>query len=159
MLNDFFTKEEIDLLKSSFEYVFRYIADSDDKADKKENNAFKTFVGKYKYLTSSLSIELLSNYDIESVRDSSKNSNSIKVNLKNIGMLLDSKLDRDESVEFKQNLIAFGYYIANASGSFFDHKVSHDEEDALNEIGYAIGISVKDLISSGELNTILKRLE
>jgi len=159
MLNEFFNKDEIELIKSSFEYVFRHIADTDNKADKKEINAFQTFIGKYKYLTSSIAIELLSNYDIDAVRNTSKNGNSIKVNLKNIGLLLDSKLERDESVEFKQNLIAFGYYIANSSGSFFDHKVSHDEEDALNEVGYAIGISVKDLIGSGELDTILKRLD
>lgn len=158
MLSDYFNSEEIDLLKSSFEYVFQHIADVDDKVDTKESSAFHEFIKKSKNLTSNVAIELLSNYDIDLVKSKSKNGNSYKTNLKLVGELLDRKLDHEEAVEFKKSLIGFGYYIANSSGSFFDHKVSHDEDDALNEVGFAIGISVKDVISSGELNIILNRL-
>lgn len=158
MLSEFLSSQEIDTLKCGFEYVFKHIADSDDKVDKKENAAFVDFIKRSKNLTSNAAIEILSNYDIEKVRSIATNSLSTKENLKKVALIVDAKLDREEAVEFKKSLIAFGYYVANSSGSFFDHKVSHDEEDALNEIGFAIGLSVKDVITSGVLENILVKL-
>lgn len=158
MLNERFSQEDIDYIQSSFEYVFSYIADIDGKIDKNENEVFKSILAKSKHFTSEIAIELLSNYDIEKVRSKSKNNYSNKDNLKKIAEKIDNRLDREVAIEFKKNLIVFGYYIANSSGSLFDHKVSHDEEDALYELGFAMGISVKEIVRTGELEKIMKKL-
>ncbi len=157
MLNEKFSQEDIDYIQSSFEYVFSYIADIDGKIDKNENEAFKSILAKSKHFTSEIAIELLANYDIERVRSKSKNNYSNKDNLKKIAEKIDNRLDREVAIEFKKNLIVFGYYIANSSGSLFDHKVSHDEEDALYELGFAMGIPVKEIVRTGELDKILKK--
>lgn len=151
-------KEEFDLITLSFEFVFDHIANTDNKADKKEENAFTTFITKTKNLESNLAKEILMNYDVSQMREKSKNGKSNKVNLKEIGNILDDKFNHEDAVEFKKTLIVFGYFIANSSGSFFDHKVSHDEEDSLNEVGFALGISVSDVVKSGELNNLLEKL-
>lgn len=159
MISEIFSNEEIDLIKSSFEYVFNHIAGVDDKIDKKENAAYFTFVQNAKNLESNLAKEILTNFDIELIRSKTNHKKSNRENLKQIAKLIENRLEREEAVEFKKTLIAFGYYIASASGSFFDHKVSHDEDDALNEIGFAVGISASDIFKTGEMENILSKIK
>ena len=154
-LSELFTVDEQNLLRLSFEFVFNHIADVDSNIDKREVLAFDNFVAKYKKFDSVIGKEILKDYNIDVMNQNYSEQNlSNQAGLRKISELLDIKVDRDTAVDFKKLLIAFGFSISNSSGSLFDHKVSHDEEDALNEVGFALNISVRDMFMTGEIQKL-----
>ena len=157
-LRELFKDDEWKSLKLCFAWAFDYVADVDGKVDKKEIKAFENFLGKSQLLQSILAKEVLIEIsDFETFDSMRKNeSKKDKEGLKEVAVLLDKKLDRKDIIEFKKTVIAMAYSVANASGSLFDHKISDDEEDAIKEIGFALGIPVKDMINSGEIQEVLE---
>lgn len=153
-----FNDYELALVRNSFPIIFELIATSDTKIDRKEKTAYNQFLSNIRKLNSPLINEIIVD-DITNIEDLNNNNNKeLKNSLRQLNEILDLKLEREEQVEFKKILIAFGYYIAQSSGSLFDHKFSDDEEDILNEIGYILNISVRDLFLSGEIEKILNKL-
>jgi len=154
-----FNDKELELIRNSFPIIFELIAESDTKIDKKEKNAYNEFLSNIRKLNSPIINEIFFN-DITNAEVLNNNNNKeLKNSLRLLNEILDLKLEREEQIEFKKILIAFGYYIAQSSGSLFDHKFSDDEEDILNEIGYILNISVRDLFLSGEIEKILNKLK
>jgi uncharacterized tellurite resistance protein B-like protein len=156
-----FKDDEWKSLKLSFAWAFNHVADVDGKIDKKEIKAFENLLSKSQFLQSFLAREVLSEISDFKASDSMRISESKKNKdgLKEVAVLLEKKLDRKEIIEFQKTIIAMAYSVANASGSLFDHKISDDEEDAIKEIGYALGIPVKDLLNSGEIQEVLEVLK
>jgi len=154
-----FNDKELELIRNSFTIIFELIAESDTKIDKKEKNAYNEFLSNIRKLNSPIINDIFFN-DITNAEVLNNNNNKeLKNSLRLLNEILDLKLEREEQIEFKKILIAFGYYIAQSSGSLFDHKFSDDEEDILNEIGYILNISVRDLFLSGEIEKILNKLK
>jgi tellurite resistance protein len=160
-LKELFKDDEWKTLKLSFAWAFNHVADADGKIDKKEIKAFEFFLSKAQNLHSLLAKEILpeiSDYlSSDELRKSVAKKN--KDGLREVATLIEKKLERKEIIEFKKTVIAMAYSIANASGSLFDHKISDDEEDAIKEIGFGLGMSVKEMISTGEIQEVLELIK
>jgi hypothetical protein len=160
-LKELYSEEQWKTLQLSFAWVFDFISGTDKKIDKKETEAMIKIINSGKTFKSQLANEVLSSVsdfdNLQSLKISDVRKH--KVGLKEAGALIESKLDRKDAVEFKKALVACGYFLADSSGSLFNHNVSHDEMDALNEIGFTLNISVKDLLQVDSIKSIIDRFE
>lgn len=156
-LKEKFSAADFETLKLSFYWVFRAVAGVDNKIDRKEKNAFQIFIdngGKFKSeLANDILIELKeSGTGIEDlVKLSGKD---FKSGLQETAKVL-AKTDDEISSDFKKLLIAFGAYIGDSSGKFFDFKFSDEEEESLNRIGEYLGTSTQAILHTKIVDRLL----
>lgn len=160
-LKEMLSLEEWQILQLSLCAVFFKIADADGKIDRKETSAIEKFYKNHDSLKMSAIKEVISDNDnFDSLYDMFLNfGKSSKEILSQTSFILDSKLESSDANSFKKHLIALGVYIANASGSFFDYKMSDEEMDALKEIGTYLDISVKDLQQTNIILNIIEKID
>lgn len=160
VLEDALTQDEINALVIAPARIFNLIAKSDDKIDKKEIQSFENFISKFKKLDSILAQEcfgrISSISSIEELRQLSAIGD--RENLRYISAFLDRKIDHEIAVDFKVTLVAFGYYIAYASGGIFSHKVSDDESEVLNKICKDLDLSLRTLLDAHQIQKILNKI-
>lgn len=160
-IRELLTADDWQVLQMSVASVFKHVALADGKIDKKETKAFESIMANAAKLKSDIAKEL-----IQSIADPSdilnmleKSGEKSKDVLQKASLIMDQKLDEKTSLELKKHLVALGIYIGNASGSLFDYTISHDEKDAVREVGKYIGVSVKDLEQTNILIDIINSLD
>jgi tellurite resistance protein len=157
-----FNAEDWSKLQNSFLWVFKAIAGVDGKIDRKEKNAMNIIIDNTGNFDSKLGNELLNdlkNMDGDAVAKAEQDTSDLKTSIKEVGEILDKKVDREEAVDFKKLLIAVGAYIGDSSGKWFDYKFSDEEEEKLKEIGRWLNTSTEAFLSTTILSRILKNVK
>ncbi|MBX3042932.1 MAG: hypothetical protein KIT33_01670 [Candidatus Kapabacteria bacterium] len=155
-----FSTDEIENLKLSVIRVFNYIADIDGKIDKKEVTAIETFLKNIRKFNSELLNELFVELPVIGILEEKRSLSGLgdREGLRYISALLDRKIDREEALNFKKSLIALGYFVADSSGSFFEHNISDDENSALNSIAKDLDLSLREMISTKQIQRLIESM-
>lgn len=155
-----FTEDELLNIKLAPIRVFNLVADADGKIDKKEIHSLEILFSKSSRFDSEIAKDVFADLPSIGVLQEQRDLTSLKDReaLRYVSAFLDRKVDREPAIDFKKVLLAMGLYIANASGGFFQEKIHHDEESALNSIAKDLDLSYRDLLNSNQLSIILEKL-
>lgn len=155
-----FNDQEWALLQKTPAFVFAMIASADGAVDKKEAEAFVKFCSnKGKFKSELFNIVLPDNpknYLDEVVPKIDRTK--IKDTLREIDITLDLKINPTDSKAFKHHLIALGVYVANASGKMFQHKISEEEDEAINKFAKYIDIDAAQLFRTTLVDEIIQKI-
>jgi len=160
-MKELFTEQEWELLQRTPALVFAMIATADGSADKKESEAFIKFcLNKGDFKSELFNLVLPDDpkkYLDEVVPKIDKAK--LKDTLREIDVTLDLKINPSDSKAFKHHLIALGVFVANASGKMFQHKISEEENEAINKFAKYIDIDATQLFKTTLVDEILKKVD
>jgi hypothetical protein len=155
-----FSDDEIQNLKLSLMRVFNIIADADSKIDKNEVKSLEVFSANAGKLNYDCVTEIFSDLPAPGVLEEQRQLSGLgdREGLRYISALLERKAGHETAVEFKKTLMSFGYFVADSSGSLFEHNVNDDENSALHLIAKDLDISLRDLINSNQVHKIIEKI-
>jgi len=160
-MKELFTEQEWELLQRTPALVFAMIATADGSADKQESEAFIKFcLNKGDFKSELFNLVLPDDpkkYLDEVVPKIDKAK--LKDTLREIDVTLDLKINPSDSKAFKHHLIALGVFVANASGKMFQHKISEEENEAINKFAKYIDIDATQLFKTTLVDEILKKVD
>jgi hypothetical protein len=155
---DSFTTEEWRTLQFAHFWVFKAVAGVDRNIDTEEQIALHNIMENGAKFENPLAREIMMGieFNIDGITAAfADDKRNIEKGLIDVADLLDSKIDKEMSLNFKKTLLAIGIAIGQASGKWFSAKFSKEEVSALKEAGLFLRVSEDDLQKPPLLNDII----